>query len=51
MKEEVGEAGGSKNRKTERINQGEDHDQDIVEPADYTKNKLIPNCFGVYKAN
>ena len=53
IKEEVREVGSMRAdaKRADRFNNGEDHDQDIVEPDFYTKNKLIPNCFGVYKAN
>lgn len=37
-------------RQADRFKQGEDNDEDIVKPDQYTR-KLIPNCFGVYKAN
>ena len=32
-----------------QVNLDEDNDNDINEPDAYTKQYLIPNCFGVYK--
>ena len=53
-KEEVRSLGGpgSKSKDGGKYQAAEgDNDLDIIEPDAYTKNKLIPNCFGVYKPN